>query len=1356
MKKFVFKRKITLCLVFAMLLTMNIAFASEMPTGGGSGGGSSVVVTPVVLAPTITSYGFMANNEVINTVTTENKVRGYVDVESKFFLPSDNLGTLIFASYVNGKQISMVTSAVKIEGLTLIKRIVTDEIDVPAESNAVFKVFIMDNLNTIRPIMEMYKLGQENSQVNVDATTYFDDIETVKALNLVKGTNDATFLANTYITRAEFTANLLRLLGKAKLAQSINMSDKFSDVSKLHWASKYINYATYFKYINGVDGSKFAPESKITYEQAVKALVLALGYTSLGDDYILYMDKAFEIGILNGINDVSNDGLVSSGVLAKLMYNCLDTPIIINGFVQDGLNNTIRETPMSKYLSLVKLQVAVTDCSIMSSTSTEENYVNVNILNSYWSKYFVNTYGNFKFAIGATNLATLVGRKAIVYISYNSQTTGTPVAVYSKKDTSNITELTVSSNNVVSYGNMIFEYLAKPTDLKTTKITISRDCKIYLNGGPVYNYTSNTFIDFYGEITFAKMNSSTAEDYDTAYITDYTNFVVDSVNVNTKRVIPKNSAGAILFDPDDTSVRATLYDENGNKMAWENLKCGDVLSCLYYNGPRTVITANVVKNQISGKIVGVTNSNYNGPMYEINGQSYTIDYKGFNFNLILEDEGVFYLDKMGRIAWFEPNIPPKNYAYIINIDVGTGIDPRTEMKVFTDRGEILTLNTAYKVKMDDVASIPSTVITSDYPLYLGQDETYRLTSIHGTDCYNISTQYPQTITGIKRLEKGQLITYEKNTKNEISILDRAASVGALINLKGRFTRYQGMMASADYNKQAKSLSTPNGRVYLTDKTKIMVAPMGSTEEVDYEIFPIDKIVDEQAFNNVMFFDVGDDRTVSLVLVNSQVTIQEPPVIEVPTAPEKTALPVTGKITVVTDAGTPQAKYTINNVAYQIDTTLLSVTDLKYGDEYTFYINKDNKIIYYHTPVVKKYAYVMNLAPKSALSEVTEMMVYTDKGSKEILTTAPKIKLDGVSDIYSGYILSDIPRTISANDSMPLINTHGTDWYVIDATNAITGIRGVMPQTLITYETDSNNQIISIDRAKTVFGTQIQDRGSFSRLLNMGGFAEYRKEDKSLFNGMQRVYLNDNSIVMVVPPNNDDSAIFNVAAIEDGQTFDNVQFFDVDQDRYADFVLVNSYVALMQTGGFAAITKVTQKQNIDGDSILGLSVLKDGTSQTMDTTPDLYINPVIGDVVLPIKNINGTMKDLMMLAHADTQNNQIISMPFSDYKNTYYFGNVSEIKGNNVMLNNGQDFVVDSATNVYVYDERSFSTLNRVSLGDINAVDVRIATQQDVYSDNATSQGQTIYDDNAAGIANMSVFAHEYDGKIVDVMLYIFN
>jgi len=116
---------------------------------------------------------------------------------------------------------------------------------------------------------------------------------------------------------------------------------KFEDVLAAHWAGDYIDTAQNIGIINGVSETTFAPESYITYEQAIKMVVAALGYndeaTQKGGYPSGYMTVAKDLGILDGVQIV-DENYATRADIARIVRNALDVPF----YFLTNDNGTIR------------------------------------------------------------------------------------------------------------------------------------------------------------------------------------------------------------------------------------------------------------------------------------------------------------------------------------------------------------------------------------------------------------------------------------------------------------------------------------------------------------------------------------------------------------------------------------------------------------------------------------------------------------------------------------------------------------------------------------------------------------------------------------------------------------------------------------------------------------------------------------------------------------------------------------------------------------------------------------------------------------------------------------------------------
>lgn len=142
---------------------------------------------------------------------------------------------------------------------------------------------------------------------------------------IINGYDDLTFRPSKYITRAEFSKVIVKTIGAEHYFYSNN--SEFYDVSYDLWSADYIYVAKNLGIINGVSSTMFEPESNITYEQATKMIVAALGYNEeavkLGGYPSGYITKANELGILDNVYCNMPD-YATRGDVATMVYNALN------------------------------------------------------------------------------------------------------------------------------------------------------------------------------------------------------------------------------------------------------------------------------------------------------------------------------------------------------------------------------------------------------------------------------------------------------------------------------------------------------------------------------------------------------------------------------------------------------------------------------------------------------------------------------------------------------------------------------------------------------------------------------------------------------------------------------------------------------------------------------------------------------------------------------------------------------------------------------------------------------------------------------------------------------------------------
>lgn len=156
-------------------------------------------------------------------------------------------------------------------------------------------------------------------------------------LGIISGYPDGTFKPDNLVTRAEFAKMIVCMLGLESAAKSLEgEAVPFADVDADHWAAGYINVAQMMGIVNGYEDGTFRPEGNITYAEALKMVLAAMGYSE--DGFLVvrwpatWIAKAIELELDKDLTIVS--GLpITRGEVAKLFDNSLTKKHVV---VKDG------------------------------------------------------------------------------------------------------------------------------------------------------------------------------------------------------------------------------------------------------------------------------------------------------------------------------------------------------------------------------------------------------------------------------------------------------------------------------------------------------------------------------------------------------------------------------------------------------------------------------------------------------------------------------------------------------------------------------------------------------------------------------------------------------------------------------------------------------------------------------------------------------------------------------------------------------------------------------------------------------------------------------------------------------------
>lgn len=168
--------------------------------------------------------------------------------------------------------------------------------------------------------------GATSEFTDVKDTTAEGPVAVLSALDVINGYPDGTFKPEKVVTRAEMSKLVVRALGMESYVAG--MYTTFGD-AKGHWAENYVAWCSSYGIVEGYPDGTFKPNNTVTLQQAVTMIVRALGYQ---DQYLTgtwptsHVSMAMSLDILEDI--VATTAGATRGDVAKMLYNALDCSLI--------------------------------------------------------------------------------------------------------------------------------------------------------------------------------------------------------------------------------------------------------------------------------------------------------------------------------------------------------------------------------------------------------------------------------------------------------------------------------------------------------------------------------------------------------------------------------------------------------------------------------------------------------------------------------------------------------------------------------------------------------------------------------------------------------------------------------------------------------------------------------------------------------------------------------------------------------------------------------------------------------------------------------------------------------------------
>ena len=577
---------------------------------------------------------------------------------------------------------------------------------------------------------------------DVESTaSYAQAVQELSALDVISGYDDGTFGPDKLVTRAEITKMIVDALAERSSAEASTESTKFADVSADHWAKGYINQGVADGFIAGMSDTEFDPDANVTYVQAQKMLVSAIGYETYaqaqGGWPTGYKTYAASLDITKGISGITDSTELTRAQVAQMIDNAMDAPLCViaswktewNGSktpnleVRDGKEGRAYETLFTEKHDAYKVYGRVTETSKTGSVDTDKVTFQVEKADNFDDEEVkADSPVSEDMYIGDSKADNYLRTYSQALIQKNDDDEFTILSIAAAAANKSVTVASEDFDENKSTDEALYFFPAGTTKGSTKyQLDTTNGVTIYING--VESSKSIAELRDYldknetASVTLQKEtetgSTSTSAKYNTIMVSSYVTAIVDEV-------IDKTNETSVNFDTYSTGIQAKMTvnkdDDNytysfkldGKDIEAKDLQQNDVLNISYDTTgsfkDSSFYDVIVTRNVVDG--VKCTSINDSKGEYTIGGTKYKAA-EGMDIDVETSTEYSLYLDHFGRIAKADENSVSKNYGVLKNIYKKAGGDYMAQ--IITKKGT----EEEYKVDSDNVKAYKSYLVKSD-------------------------------------------------------------------------------------------------------------------------------------------------------------------------------------------------------------------------------------------------------------------------------------------------------------------------------------------------------------------------------------------------------------------------------------------------------------------------------------------------------------------------------------------------------------------------------------------------------------------------------------------------------------------
>ncbi len=496
---------------------------------------------------------------------------------------------------------------------------------------------ILSVITALTLMLGCVSVSAADKLIDIDELKNKNEIELLYNLGIVEGNENGEFMPEASVKRIEFAVMILRMLNMDGFA----MEGEFADIPSTHWAYDYAGTVKAMGIVEGIGDNLFGIDMDVTYDQALKMLVSALGYANIAEQQGGFPKGYNAMAVTLGITDdvPITTGAVNRLSAALLIENCLEADMLKPGQEDTTNPDNILEDTL-KYKKMRGRVDATFDAYGSENLKYNEIVINGVRYKLDMENCIIDTTGLF-------------GRQVEYYVTEKDYEN---VISHIRPVGQAVESITVDADDIASTTTKTqFNYYKND---KLESEAIETPTNVYYNGRqlPTAQVTNAIMKPADGYVTITDLDNNGT--FETVQIKEYKTKVVSRA---TDTMIYATYGGNL--DLEDYEHVGIYY--GGNEVTMSELQPGDVISVSTdKNGENASII--ISRTSVEGKITRTRTTSRGVQICSIENGSTTAEHsidKAYKAaadsntygisKISIGTEGRFYLTEYGKIAGYE-------------------------------------------------------------------------------------------------------------------------------------------------------------------------------------------------------------------------------------------------------------------------------------------------------------------------------------------------------------------------------------------------------------------------------------------------------------------------------------------------------------------------------------------------------------------------------------------------------------------------------------------------------------------------------------------------------------------------------